>query len=219
MYNQISAITPSWTDRFGFFILDYLRQRQVHVVHTVRDPKDIFISLTKLAKSGVAHARAGETQVELDEDALLQSADFVRFRDNYLKWQAAVQQDFLGYERFFCLDFEQLVAQGDRLPEALVGFLSEAVRQSGPEYGDHIQVRGALFGKAPQVQVPPPAVTAPETPPAMLDDPASPAPMDENSAPEMSDPEVPDEPPVDASLAESPVELTAPEPEAPKEVV
>lgn len=152
MYNQMSALTPSWTDQFGLFILRYLRERKAHVIHTMRDPGDIFTSLKKLEKTGVAHARSGVEQVDLASlEPLLGSEDFRNFRENYFQWRDAVNQAFAGYERFFSLDFDHLVARGDYLPEDLLHFLSAAVRHAGQEYGDHVQIRGSMFGKAPQI--------------------------------------------------------------------
>ncbi len=152
MYNQMSAVTPSWTDGFGIFVLEYFKRKKFHVIHTERNPADIFVSLKKLSLTGVAHARAGQSLVEAKNiDISLYSAEFRDFRKNYYAWVGAVNQEFGDYDRFFNLSFDRLTSAGGRLPDDLVSFLSAAVRCSGPEYGDYVQVRDSVFGKAPRI--------------------------------------------------------------------
>lgn len=151
MYNQISAIAPSWHDQFGFFILRYLRERGANIIHTERSPEDIYVSLARLAKTGIPHVRADSTRIWAEDPKdEVNVSDMEHFKSNYLQWRDAVNRELSGYDRCFHLTFSHLISTNDFLPDDLISFISTACARIGPEYADFIQVRKTMYGRSPE---------------------------------------------------------------------
>jgi hypothetical protein len=151
MYNQMSAISPPWHDRCSLFVLDYLRYRGIRPLHCVRSPLDVFKSLQRLRASGVAHASphaasSGPGALELSIDLVALRT----FMENYWRWADAVDRAIADCAGAKKVTFEHVISADGYLPADVAGFFSDAVRVSGPEYGQHVQLRPSRFGTAPE---------------------------------------------------------------------
>lgn len=148
MYNQLSAICPPWHDSCSLFVLDYIRSRPIRPLHCVRSPLDVYLSLERLRVSGQAHASprasgsgSAAAELSIDLDALRS------FITNYWQWSSTVDRAIAECPGAKTVEFKHVISNDGFLPPDLVAFFAEAIRNSGPEYGQHIQLRRSQFGR------------------------------------------------------------------------
>ncbi len=155
MYNQINGLSRIWQDEYGLDILKYFDSRGFFIIHTVRRPAEIFLSIKRLEATGIPHLRP-EEQIDIGhtETAIaLDMDEFCRFEENYRKWRSAVAEALDGCRRYLELKFDDLTANGGYLPQNVQDFFRVGLRESGVSDGNFVQGKAADFGKAPKSMV------------------------------------------------------------------
>jgi hypothetical protein len=154
MYNQLSAVCPPWHDHCSLFIVDYLRQRRIRLLHCLRSPLDVFLSLQRLRVSGVAHSSPRVSGSEHPGAELTVDLAALRgFVENYWRWADTVGRQLAHDPCGMTVEFDELVSADGFLPPRVMAFFVNAIKASGPEYGQHMQLRRSLFGTAPDLGI------------------------------------------------------------------
>jgi hypothetical protein len=111
MYNQTSFIVDPWWDKVEKYIYNYIKMREVGVIHLKRDLADVFCSHKYLCLSGVSHffehteLHNKKKGIELDLD------EFEAFRRETMLFRNEVDQVFSGYSKFINLSYDEILPQ------------------------------------------------------------------------------------------------------------
>lgn len=146
MYNQTTAITPKYNNECEPFIINYFKKRGFAIVHTVRDPFDVNVSIKLLEVSNIPHENHSHNNINFDLNISL--PDTLKFVTNYFKWVNLINSCIDGYFNAYSLEFNELVSNNGFLPDALKKFLSEYSKTLSNHLGDNIQLLPALSGRS-----------------------------------------------------------------------